>query len=226
MCTFLSQLLISHKYTLHPKSEHHRNVTTNPLSSVSWPYTITSVMHLNISVPLLPTSWPPVWHGGHNPFTPELGKYFLPDLTEHTELNFSCWVRRGVRNKLDKRRIKGNYRLTGFMCAGGKGGLFMSINLNGRVSVGPACFNYNFWPEGERDQHSELWQDTHHMCNLGEWREEIGVGWGPLGGGYLRLFKQISEEYQSLKTLQEMPLVCSPAAEAFVSPLRDHFVIW
>lgn len=39
-------------------------------------------------------------------------------------------------------------------------------------------------------------------------------GWG----GHLRLFKQISEEYPSQKTLQEMLLVYSPAAEAFVSP--------
>lgn len=45
----------------------------------------------------------------------------------------------------------------------------------------------------------------------------IGVGWGLLGG-HLRLFKQISEEYQSPRTLREMLLVCSPAAEAFVSP--------
>ena len=37
-------------------------------------------------------------------------------------------------------------------------------------------------------------------------------------GGHLRLFKQINEEYQSLKPLREMLLVCSPAAEAFVSP--------
>ena len=45
-------------------------------------------------------------------------------------------------------------------------------------------------------------------------------------GGHLRLFKQISGEYQSLKTLREMLWVRPPAAEAFVFPSRDRVVKW
>lgn len=80
-------------------------------------FAISWVTCLNISIPMPPTSWPPVWPGGHNPFTPALGKYFLPDSTEHTELGgtdcgygfqqLSQRERHGVRNKLDKKRIKG-----------------------------------------------------------------------------------------------------------------------
>lgn len=55
-------------------------------------YAISWVTCLNISIPMPPTSWPPVWPGGHNPFTPALGKYFLPDSTQHTELGGTCWL--------------------------------------------------------------------------------------------------------------------------------------
>lgn len=59
---------------------------------------------------------------------------------------------------------------------------------------------------------------THTTCAHGGSGGRL-LGWDEdCWGGHLRLFKQISEEYQSLKTLREMLLVCSPAAEAFVSP--------
>lgn len=41
----------------------------------------------------------------------------------------------------------------------------------------------------------------------------------------MRLFKQISEEYQSLRTLREMLLVCSPCRRGICLPLRDHLII-
>lgn len=105
----------------------------------------------------------------------------------------------------------------GFTCARrrgveGKPRLYMSIIFKRQ---GPYCFNKTFLPEGELDQYSGFLQDTHHMRNWGM------VGdWGGMrtAGGHLRLFKQISEEYQSQRTLREMLLVCSPAAEAFISP--------
>ena len=109
-----------------------RILLIHALASDSLHYAISRVMCLNTSILMLPTSWPPVWPGGRNPFTPTLGKYFLPDSTEHIELGgtdygygfqqLSQKERRGVRNKLDKKRIKGKYRLAGgFMWAGGMG---------------------------------------------------------------------------------------------------------
>lgn len=61
------------------------------------------------------------------------------------------------------------------------------------------------------------WSSTPHV------QSRRGGSGGQLGcirqswGRHLRLFKQISEEYQSPKTLWEILLACSPAAEAFVS---------
>lgn len=56
-------------------------------------------------------------------------------------MDFSSCVRHGVRNKVDKKRIKGNDRLAGgFICTRrrgikGKLGLYMSIILKGKVNI-------------------------------------------------------------------------------------------
>lgn len=79
-----------------------------------------------------PTSWPPVWPRGHNPFTPAVGKYFLPDSTDQTELSGADWLWTPVAEsdretwceKLDKKRIERKHKLAGgFMCARGEGRL-------------------------------------------------------------------------------------------------------
>lgn len=59
------------------------------------------------------------------------------------------------------------------------------------------------------------------------WAAGAGRGGSGVGGweGHLKLFKQISEEYQSPRTRREMLLVYSPAAEAFVPPLRGNFIM-
>lgn len=50
--------------------------------------------------------------------------------------------------------------------------------------------------------------------------------WGVWGWeGHSKLFKQISEDYQSLRSRRETLLVCSPAAEAFVPLSRGNFII-
>ena len=61
------------------------------------------------------------------------------------------------------------------------------------------------------------------MGNLGGGEVGDWGGMGTAGGGHLRLFKQISEEYQSLRTLQEMLLVCSPLPQRHSSPLERPF---
>lgn len=107
---------------------------TNPLPTlcISW------VTCVNISIPMTTTSWPPVWPRGRNPFTPAVGKYFLPDSSEHAELGGTDWLsqkeRRGVRDRLDKRRIKGKYRLAcGFYeCHGG--GVIRASRASTRLS--------------------------------------------------------------------------------------------
>lgn len=61
------------------------------------------------------------------------------------------------------------------------------------------------------------------MWAAGAGRDESGSGGGE--GGHLKLFKQISEEYQSPRTRREMLLVYSPAAGAFIPPLRGNFIM-
>lgn len=101
--------------------------------------------------------------------------------------------------KLDKKRIERTHKLAGgFMCARGEGRLghirpLKTSRLRGNSTTAQGSGR------------------THTTCAMGV--RGVG-GWV----GHLRLFKQIREEYQSPRTLREMLLVCSPAAEAFVSP--------
>lgn len=181
---------------------------------------------------MLPTSWPPVWPGGHNPFTPALGKYFLPDSTEHTEQGGTDWLWISAAESdtvWETNWTWGELRettdwLVGYCVPGGggkkgKSGLYMSIILKGKVSIRvQTALIKSPWPEGELDHCSGLWLwHTTHVHMGGSGGRQLGRD-EDCWGGHLRLFKQISEEYQSLKTLRGILLVCSPAAEAFVSP--------
>lgn len=87
------------------------------------------------------------------------------------------------------------------------GGL-MCVTVGGGCLIGThqALFK-DFSPEGELVHHRT---HTHHVCDEGGRRVKRV--------GHLRLFKQISGEYQSPRPLQETLLLCPPAAEAFVSP--------
>lgn len=126
-----------------------------------------------------------------------MGKYFLPDSTDQTELSGADWLWTPVAEsdretwceKLDKKRIER---------ARGEGRLghirpLKTSRLRGNSTTAQGSGR------------------THTTCAMGV--RGVG-GWV----GHLRLFKQIREEYQSPRTLREMLLVCSPAAEAFVSP--------
>lgn len=88
-----------------------------------------------------------------------------------------------MRNKLDKKRIKGKYRLAGgFMCATGRGdqgkpGLYSSIILKGRVSiqVHPALIKTSGL---KRNSTTALGSSrAHTTCATGgEWRYWGGMG--------------------------------------------------
>lgn len=89
------------------------------------------------------------------------------------------------------------------------GGL-MCVTVGGGCLIGThqALFK-DFSPEGGLVHHRTR-THTHHVCDE-EGRRVKRVG-------HLRLFKQISGEYQSPRPLRETLSLCPPAAEAFVSP--------
>lgn len=91
-------------------------------------YAFPWVTRLNISISALSTFWPPVRPRGRDLFTPAVGKYFLPDSTDQSELSGTDWLRTPVAesvrktwcDKLDKNRIRRKYRLAGgfYVCQG------------------------------------------------------------------------------------------------------------